>query len=258
MGIDLNDDGVTANDSGDTDSGPNFLQNFPTNDQPLLRRSDAASARFTLDVTANRRYIVDFYANDSCDASGNGEGKQWLGFYSRVRRSITGNLIFTPSTFENTIRDFTAPTATQITGTATDTHTNSTSEFAPCVARVNLPELEISENSIEATEGGSTSYTVRLSSAPSAETWVSLSIDGSTVATISTDALTFPAGNSNAQTVTVTPVSDADADNEATEIRHLVSIGDHDYPTAVLPVEVTDDDAPGLTLTHNDFPTTTP
>ena len=249
LGIDLGDDGVTANDTGDTDSGPNFLQNYPAN-ITFATRGDVASVRFTLDVTANRRYIVDFY---SCDSSTNDEGEHWLGF-SPVRGSITGNLIFTPSTFENTIRDFTAPTATQITGTATDTHTNSTSEFAPCVARVNLPELEISENSIEATEGGSTSYTVRLSSAPSAETWVSLSIDGSTVATISTDALTFPAGNSNAQTVTVTPVSDADADNEATEIRHLVSIGDHDYPTAVLPVEVTDDDAPGLTLTHNDFP----
>ena len=39
-------------------------------------------------------------------------------------------------------------------------------------------------------------------------------------------------------------------DNDATEIRHSVSIGDHDYPTAVLPVEVTDDDAPTLTLTN--------
>ena len=30
LGIDLGDDGVTANDNDDSDSGPNNLQNYPT------------------------------------------------------------------------------------------------------------------------------------------------------------------------------------------------------------------------------------
>ena len=149
LGIDLGDDGPTANDAGDGDSGPNHLQNFPAN-ITFASRGDIASVRFTLEVTADRRYIVDFY---SCDLSTIGEGKGWLGF-SPVRGSITVNLIFAPSTFENAIGEFTSPSTTQITATATDTLTNSTSEFAPCVARVALPELVISESSIEVPEGG--------------------------------------------------------------------------------------------------------
>ena len=248
LGIDLNDDGVTANDSGDTDSGPNFLQNFPTL-TAFATRSDAASARFTLDVTANRRYIVDFYANDSCDASGNGEGKQWLGF-TPVLPSSSGLGTFNSSTLQRTIGYYSAPAGNHITATATDTLLNTTSEFSACVTRVDLPELVISKNPVVVTEGTTTTYTVSLPSTPSAETKVALSVDDSTVAILSTDALTFPTGNNNPQTVTVTPVSDNDVDNDATEIRHSVSIGDHDYPTAVLPVEVTDDDAPTLTLTN--------
>ena len=248
LGIDLNDDGVTANDSGDTDSGPNFLQNFPTL-TAFATRSDAASARFTLDVTANRRYIVDFYANDSCDASGNGEGKQWLGF-TPVLPSSSGFGTFNSSTLQRTIGYYSAPAGNHITATATDTLLNTTSEFSACVTRVDLPELVISKNPVVVTEGTTTTYTVSLPSTPSAETKVALSVDDSTVAILSTDVLTFPTGNNNPQTVTVTPVSDNDVDNDATEIRHSVSIGDHDYPTAVLPVEVTDDDAPTLTLTN--------
>ena len=248
LGIDLNDDGVTANDSGDTDSGPNFLQNFPTL-TAFATRSDAASARFTLDVTANRRYIVDFYANDSCDASGNGEGKQWLGF-TPVLPSSSGLGTFNSSTLQRTIGYYSAPAGNHITATATDTLLNTTSEFSACVTRVDLPELVISKNPVVVTEGTTTTYTVSLPSTPSAETKVALSVDDSTVAILSTDVLTFPTGNNNPQTVTVTPVSDNDVDNDATEIRHSVSIGDHDYPTAVLPVEVTDDDAPTLTLTN--------
>ena len=92
LGIDLGDDGVTANDTGDVDTGPNFLQNYPAN-ITFASRDDVASVRFTLDVTADRRYIVDYY---SCDTSASGEGKEWLGF-SPVRGSSTGNLTFPPA-----------------------------------------------------------------------------------------------------------------------------------------------------------------
>ena len=74
LGIDLGGDGATANDIGDVDTGPNFLQNYPAN-ITFATRGDVASVRFTLDVIANRRYIVDFY---SCDSPASGEGKEWL------------------------------------------------------------------------------------------------------------------------------------------------------------------------------------
>ena len=244
-GIDLGDDGPTANDVGDADTGPNHLQNYPAN-ITFASRDDDASIRFALDVTANRKYIVDFY---SCDSSTNGEGKQWLGF-SRVQGSITGNLVFTTSTFEGTVGDFTAPTDTHVTATATDTETGSTSEFATCVAHIELPDLNISVDSVEAAEDAAapTTYTVSLPSAPSDDITVSLSVADDTVATVSPSQFTFTSTDFS-EDVTVTGTTDSDADNEATEILHEVSIGSNSYPTAVIPVEVTDNDAPVLTLT---------
>ena len=73
------------------------------------------------------------------------------------------------------------------------------------------------------------------------------------MATISTTEISFTTTDWS-EDVTVTPVSDDDPLNETTDILHLVSIGDNALPTALLPVEVIDDDALGLTLTHADFP----
>ena len=250
LGIDLGDDGVTTNDTGETDSGPNSLQNFPTN-LTFATRDGVASARFGLEVTANRVYIIDYYSSDSCDSSGNGEGQQWLGF-TPAREPKTGNLTFTASNLQRTIGSYTAPTGTHITATATDTVLGSTSEFSTCFTPAALPELDISVDTVEATEDAATAatYTVALSAEPSADTKATLSISDDSVATIATTEYTFTTGNFNEpQTVAVTPVSDDDALNEITEILHLVSIGDNEYPTALLPVEVIDDDALRLTLT---------
>ena len=164
--IDLGDNDVTANDDEDTDSGPNSLQNFPTN-LTLATRDGVASARFSLEVTANRVYIIDYYSSDSCDSAGNGEGKQWLGFTPALG-SRTGNLAFTASTLQRSIGSYSAPTGTHITATATDAETNSTSEFSTCIAPVALPALVISVDTVEATEDAATAatYTVALPSAP--------------------------------------------------------------------------------------------
>ena len=250
IGIDLGDDGVTANDERDSDSGPNHLQNYPSG-ITFATRDDDASVRFTQDVTANRRYIVDFYA---CDSSASGEGQTWLGFtvgeVPLGSLDVTGSATFTASTLLGQFHEFGRTTATHITATATDRDTNSTSEFAPCVARVALPELDISVDSVAATEDATTAatYTVGLSSAPSSDMTVKLSSDDTDVATVSPTETTFT--NSDfSETITVTGVSDDDADDEATVIRHLVTIGSNEYMTALIPVAVTDDDAPRLTLT---------
>ena len=76
-----------------------------------------------------------------------------------------------------------------------------------------------------------------------------MSVDGDSVVTISPDTLTFSSTDGTTpKPVTVTAVSDDDPLNEAAEIRHTVSIGSNDFLTALLPVRVTDDDAPVLTL----------
>ena len=246
-GIDLGDDGVTANDTRDLDSGPNHLQNHPY-DITFASRGDDVSVRFTLDVTTNVTYVVDFYA---CDSSASGEGKDWLGFtLSSVDLGpldVTATATFTASTLLGQLNEYTAPTGTHITATATDRQTGSTSEFAPCVARVALPELVISKTEVDVTEGSTATYTVSLSSAPSADMTVALSSGNTGVVTVSPTETTFTSTDFS-ENITVTGVADGDPDHEATEIRHLVTIGSNEYVTAVIPVDVTDDDQPGVTM----------
>jgi hypothetical protein len=83
LGIDLSRDGaVLSNDTGDGDAGPNGLQNYPlitgTTTTALGVTSvgwDATSFRTDpLETTE-----IDFYKNDTCDPSGNGEGQTLIG-----------------------------------------------------------------------------------------------------------------------------------------------------------------------------------
>ena len=246
LGIDLSDDGATANDFQDLDSGPNFLQNFPA-DLIFTSRDDAVSARFVLEAPHNHEFIMDYY---SCDTPGNGEGKVWLGSALVMGVSLFG-FKYTVSTYGDSIVDFTAPTGAYITATATSEELNSTSEFASCTSHVDLPALDISVATVDATEDSDTAatYTVRLPSAPEEETNVSLSIDDTSAAGVSPSVLTFAAGDNSAQTVTVTPVSDADAIDTGTSILHEVDIDSNGYPTARLPVIVTDDELATVSLT---------
>ena len=104
------------------------------------------------------------------------------------------------------------------------------------------------------TEGGvtSTTYTVRLASNPSSDATVALTIEGDEVVTVWPETLTFTTGNwFNAQTVTVTAVSDADPEDEPTVVSHRVIIDRKRYGAEWLPVEVLDDDFPAFSLTDD-------
>ncbi|MFT3785567.1 MAG: Ig-like domain-containing protein [Tepidisphaeraceae bacterium] len=75
LAIDLNDNGATANDAGDTDTGANGLQNFP-----LLFSANATSGTQTvvqgvINSSAATPMRIDFYAGDI----GGNKGKAWLG-----------------------------------------------------------------------------------------------------------------------------------------------------------------------------------
>ncbi|MEM7322367.1 MAG: right-handed parallel beta-helix repeat-containing protein, partial [Actinomycetota bacterium] len=77
LGIDLNDDGVTANDAGDGDSGPNDLLNFP-----VITDSDEAagtvSVDYQLDAPAGN-YRIEFFENPSgAGTGGYGEGQNFV------------------------------------------------------------------------------------------------------------------------------------------------------------------------------------
>ena len=252
LGIDLNDDGVTANDGTDSDHGPNSLQNYPVLTHAGLS-SGSASIGFNMHVTRNFRFVsVDFYASGSCDASGNGEGKEWLG-HALVMHETSGNQNFVVNTADGTLEDYDYPSGAYITAAAS--RFGDTSEFSPCIQSTSPPGLTLSEDSIEVEEGNSTNatYTVRMASEPSDDATVDISIEGDDVVTLSTDSLTFTAGATGdwatAQTVTVTAVSDSDPKDAATILLHTTTIDGKKYVSEWLPVEVKDDDVPPISLT---------
>ena len=78
LGIDLGDDGVTANDPLDDDAGPNGLQN-----RPVLRRIDRDAGVATVSVrmvgAPDQGATVHVYSSPACDASGSGEGATFVG-----------------------------------------------------------------------------------------------------------------------------------------------------------------------------------
>ena len=123
LGIDLGPkDGVTANDSGDADGGPNHLQNFP-----VINSATISGPNLEVDVevdgTANTTYRVEVFASGAADGSGFGEGQTFLGFLTIVT-DATGHGVGSAS-FAYSIASGTA-----ITATATTLNTHDTSEFS--------------------------------------------------------------------------------------------------------------------------------
>ena len=120
LGIDLGNGGVTLNDLGDADTGPNNLQNFPVLSD--VKFGAQTTVIGTLNSRPNATYTLDFYANAAADPSGYGEGQRYLGSTS-VTTDAAGNASFS----------VTLPSATAsgewISATATDAGGN-TSEFS--------------------------------------------------------------------------------------------------------------------------------
>jgi hypothetical protein len=122
LGIDLGSDGVTANDPGDGDTGPNTLQNYPALSSVV---SDGISTRIqgTLDSLPSATFSIEFFSSPSCDSSGYGEGQTFLGEAS-VTTDASGKASFqvsVPSESANQV----------VTAAATDAAGN-TSEFSAC------------------------------------------------------------------------------------------------------------------------------
>ena len=124
LGIDLGGNSVTQNDPGDSDAGPNNLQNFP-----VLASANVVAGQLvvqgTIDTLSPQTVVIELFANavptPGGDPSGYGEGAVFLG-------------TATP----NASGSFTVPlpavaSGTLISATATDAAGN-TSEFAQDVA----------------------------------------------------------------------------------------------------------------------------
>ena len=121
LGIDLlisptGEFGVTPNDPGDADRGPNQLQNFP-----VLTSASGNTIAGTLNSVANTSFRLEFFANGEADPSGHGEGERFLGS-TQVTTDGSGNASFS----------FVSPTpfdGSYVSATAADP-ANNTSEFS--------------------------------------------------------------------------------------------------------------------------------
>ncbi|HMJ64845.1 MAG TPA: hypothetical protein VK615_05810 [Candidatus Binatia bacterium] len=69
--------GVTPNDVGDTDSGPNNGQNFPV--PTAANTSNGTVIAGTLNSLANTTFVIELFSSSSPDPSGFGEGQFFLG-----------------------------------------------------------------------------------------------------------------------------------------------------------------------------------
>jgi CSLREA domain-containing protein len=123
LGIDLGGTGVTPNDPGDADTGPNELQNFPELTS-ATSSGGGTTVQGMLNSTAKTTFRIEFFSSPSCDPSGFGEGKNFLGSQS-VTTDAGGN-----ATFTATVPTGTSP-GESVTATATDPAGN-TSEFSSC------------------------------------------------------------------------------------------------------------------------------
>jgi hypothetical protein len=156
MGFDLSVaayvDGVTLNDSGDSDSGPNLLQNYPvlTN---VTSVGGQTTITGTINTNANQLITLDFYANGQCSISGNGEGETPLGS-SSVQTDGSGNGTFT-ATFATSLAS-----GSVVTATATDPFGN-TSEFSVCHALQAAGTFIVSPSAVVAEGAGSVTVVVQ-------------------------------------------------------------------------------------------------
>ena len=130
LGIDLGGDGVTANDPGDGDSGPNNLQNFPVITNAFGSGSSTVISG-SLSSATNRAYFIDVYRNPSPDYTGYGEGQSYVGTVPVITDG-SGSAIFSLTASGNFSGQY-------FSATATDQASGDTSEFSLAVPATNGP-----------------------------------------------------------------------------------------------------------------------
>ncbi|CAN5528747.1 hypothetical protein BH24ACT20_BH24ACT20_02710 [soil metagenome] len=123
-GIDLDDDGVTANDTGDADADSNNLQNYPVLSS-AIKSGPTNAIRGSLNSTPNTTFTLQFFSSPQADPSGFGEGQRFLG-QRNVTTDASGDAAFSFSIRAATaVGQAVAMTATSASG--------DTSEFSRAI-----------------------------------------------------------------------------------------------------------------------------
>ncbi|QDT35916.1 cadherin-like domain-containing protein [Stratiformator vulcanicus] len=93
LGIDIGSDGVSSNDSGDGDGGPNGTQNFPVLSAAVTNDGSTIEISGSLNSNASTDYRIEFFASAAGDGTGHGEGRTYLG-YTDVSTDGSGDATF--------------------------------------------------------------------------------------------------------------------------------------------------------------------
>ena len=128
LGIDLNDDGVTAKGINDSTSGVNNVENYPT----LIAATNyqgTTTIKGVLSESPKSTHTLQFFANTDLDPSGHGQGRTFLG-QAIVTTDVAGSAAYQVA--------FATQPGSYLSATATD-DMRDTSEFSasiPIVATV--------------------------------------------------------------------------------------------------------------------------
>ena len=135
LGIDLEGNGVTLNDDGDTDPGPNDLQNFPVLTS-AVQDNGTLTVAGSLDSVTGPEYTLDFFVSPSCDDSGNGEGATYVGSETIASGAFNEVALTTEAGADAVL-------------TATATGPGGTSEFSACLAISEPPSNLVTNGGFE-------------------------------------------------------------------------------------------------------------
>jgi hypothetical protein len=124
LGIDLAAPGVNPNDADDPDTGANNEQNYPVITSATVTNGKVTFSG-TLNSTPSSNFMIEFFANGACDASGYGEGAARVAT-AKVKTDVNGDASFTITAKE-------VFPGSHYTATATNLATGDTSEFSLCV-----------------------------------------------------------------------------------------------------------------------------
>jgi hypothetical protein len=145
--IALADDGSTPNDPGDTDLGPNNLQNFPVITSAVVSGNSTVISG-VLQSEAGKTYKVEIFASTKCDFNNRGQGQTYLTeLNTQSGSNFSVNL---PVSYAGQF----------VTATATDPAGN-TSEFSQCKAASAPGTLKFNTATYSKSEdGGAATITV--------------------------------------------------------------------------------------------------
>ncbi len=125
--------GVTANDAGDGDTGPNDLLNLPVI-TAISEAGGTLTVDYTLDAPAGT-YRIEFFDNTYADDSGHGEAQTYAGSQTIIHTG-SGSEAFSAS-FSGESTDILAATATESLGGGDFGATSELSAATSLAARVN-------------------------------------------------------------------------------------------------------------------------